>query len=159
MLDNDDLRNQARGIQTTTLDQMIGLMNEDLKNEYKHHRFYLHASFVLRGLDRLHFGDWLRKQAAEELDHVAEFANKIAALGTLPTTESNDFPVNLTKAEDILAYAIIMEQEVVTNYHMRLKQAQSLYENTDKHYDIVLLYEDQVEDSQKDLDEMVRMAV
>src|SRR4051812_19174815 len=101
-LDSDDLRNKAREIQTITLDQMIGLLNEDLKNEYKHHRFYLHASFVLRGLDRLHFGDWLRKQAAEELEHVAEIANKIAALGTLPTTECNDFPANLTKAEDIL---------------------------------------------------------
>jgi len=159
MLDNDDLRNQARQIQTTTLDQMIGLMNEDLKNEYKHHRYYLHASFVLRGLERLHFGDWLRKQAAEELVHVGEFADKIAALGTLPTTESNDFPVNLTKAEDILAYALIMEKEVIVNYHERLKQAQALYDNTGQHYDIVLLYEDQVEDSQKDIDEMVRMVV
>ncbi len=138
---------------------MIELLNEDLKNEYKHHHFYLHASFVLRGLDRLHFGPWLRKQAEEELNHVAEFANKISALGTLPTTESNPFPNNLTKAQDILNFAISMEKEVVANYHLRLKQASHLYESTGKYYDLVLLYEDQIEDSQRDIDEMIKMVL
>lgn len=127
-----------------TLDQMIALMNEDLKNEYKHHRFYLHASFVLRGLERLHFGPWLHQQAMEELDHIKEFADKITALGTMPTTEANDFPTNLTKASDILTYAIEMEKEVVANYHQRLQQAAALHEATGQFYDLVLHYESQV---------------
>lgn len=142
-----------------TLDQMVALLNEDLKNEYKHHRFYLHASFVLRGLDRLHFGKWLHGQAMEELAHIKEFADKIAALGTMPTTEANDFPTNLTKAEDILAYALSMEQEVVANYQQRILQAEELFADTGKYYDLILHYEEQIEDSQKDIDEMVRMVV
>jgi len=140
-----------------TLEQMVELLNEDLRNEYKHHRFYLHASFVLRGLERLYFGDWLRKQAAEELDHVTQFANKITSFGTMPTTEANDFPNNLTRASDILNYAIQMEQEVVANYHQRLLAAEELSASTGKYYDLVLLYEEQIEHSQSDIDEMLKM--
>jgi len=140
-----------------TLDHMVVLLNEDLKNEYKHHRFYLHASFVLRGLDRLHFGKWLHDQAMEELDHVKEFADKITGLGYTPVAEANPFPTNLTRAEDILAYALDMEKEVIVNYHQRIVQAEELVAKTGKHYDLILHYEEQIEDSQKDIDEMVRM--
>ncbi len=139
-----------------TVDQIVELLNQDLRNEYKHHRFYLHCSFVLRGFDRLHFGSWLKGQSDEELGHVKIFADKIVALGGQPTVEANDFPTNLTDSDDILKYALTMEQEVVTNYHVRLKQAHDLYEETGQHYDLVLLYEEQIEDSQRDIDEMLR---
>lgn len=139
-----------------TVDQIIELLNQDLRNEYKHHRFYLHASFVLRGFERLYFGSWLKKQAMEELEHIEEFAAKIVALGGDPTADANDFPKNLVDAQDILKYAITMEQEVVTNYHVRLKQSQELSESTGQHFDLVLLYEDQIEDSQRDIDEMIK---
>lgn len=139
-----------------TLDQIIELLNQDLRNEYKHFRFYLNASFVLKGFDRLHFGKWLEDQATEELAHIKLFANKIVALGGKPAIQHNDFQSDLTDSTAILKYAIAMEQEVVTNYHVRLKQTHELYEVTGQHYDIVLMYEEQIEDSQKDIDEMLR---
>ncbi len=136
---------------------MVSLLNEDLKNEYKHHKFYLHASFVLRGFERLYFGEWLKNQSNEELEHVTAFANKITALGTMPTHESNEFPTNLTRAKDILTYALEMEREVVENYHTRLKQANELFETTGKYYDLVIFYEEHIEHSQSDIDEMLKM--
>jgi ferritin len=139
-------------------EHIVSLLSEDMKNEYKHHRFYLHSSFVLEGHERLYFVDWLKKQAAEELHHVEEFANKITSFGHIPPVFGYEFPTDLRKMKDILNYAIQMEMEVVDNYHNRLKHFEELSEKTGKHFDLVLHYEDQIEDSQRDVDEMLRMA-
>ena len=140
-----------------TLKQFVELMNEDIANELKHFNFYLNASFTLRGFDRLHFGAFLEKHSNEELAHVKMFASKIVANGGVPANYATDYPVNLTDSKSILKYAIGMEQEVVDNYHRRLKQAEDLVEKTGGHYDLVLFYEEQIEDSQNDLDEMNKM--
>ncbi len=139
------------------LENIIELMNQDLANELKHFKFYLNAYFSLRGFDRLHFGSWLEKHADEELAHVKLFANKIVALGGSPVIEANSYSVGLTDAKDILKFAIDMETEVIENYHTRLKQMEDFSAKTGKYYDLVLFYEEHVEDSQNDLDEMNKM--
>lgn len=140
-----------------TLNKVIDLMNQDLANELKHFKFYLNAYFSLRGFDRLHFGSWLERHADEELAHVKLFANKIVALGGTPITEANSHPVGLTDAKEILKFAIDMEMEVIENYHIRLKQMEEFSNNIGKFYDLVLFYEEHIEDSQNDLDEMNKM--
>lgn len=133
---------------------VVEFLNQDLANEYKHHRFYLHAGFVLTGLPRLFLGPWLKDQATEELSHVTEFANKVVAYGGQPTVGNLDFPTDLTNAKDILAYAVAMEKEVVENYKNRIKMLED-YDMS--FYDLILLYEEQVEHSQADIDEMVKI--
>jgi bacterioferritin (cytochrome b1) len=140
-----------------TLENIIELMNQDLANELKHFNFYLNAYFSLRGFDRLHFGSWLEKHADEELAHVKMFANKIVALGGIPVTESNSYSIGIENSKDILKFAISMETEVIQNYHTRLKIMQDFNTKTGKYYDLVLFYEEQLEDSQNDLDEMNKM--
>ena len=139
------------------LQNIIELMNQDLANELKHFKFYLNAYFSLRGFDRLHFGSWLEKHADEELAHVKMFANKIVALGGSPVVEANPYSVGLTDAKEILKFAIEMETEVIKNYHIRLKQMEDFSTKTGEFYDLVLFYEEHIEDSQNDLDEMNKM--
>lgn len=140
-----------------TFKNILELMNQDLANELKHFHFYLNAYFSLRGFDRLHFGDWLEKQSSEELVHVKMFANKIVALEGSPITEPNSYPTGLTSSRDILRYAIDMEMEVIANYTARIKQLEEFHGTTNKRYDLILFYEEQIEDSQNDLDEMLKM--
>jgi bacterioferritin (cytochrome b1) len=137
-----------------TLAEMIDLLNSDLENEYKHFRFYLHSSIMVTGMQRFFLVPWLIKQADEEKGHVIEFANKIRALGGIPTAESRQFPKNISEPYEIINYALQMEKEVVANYHVRHAQAVELSEKTGKHYDLVVLLEDQIEHSQQDIDEL-----
>jgi len=139
-----------------TLEEMLANLNGDLKNEYKHMLFYMHAANVLKGRERAFFVDKLKADAASEMAHVFEFAHKIRGWGGTPICglEANDFPDNLTSFTDIVDYAIDMEEEVVKNYHERHDQGEQLYKDTGKHKDIFLFLEEQIEHSQHDLDEL-----
>lgn len=139
-----------------TINEFVDKMQSDLKNEYKHLHFYLQASFMLYGPERLYLGKWLSDQADSELGHVRQFAAKIRAFGKVPTTEYLKFNSS-TDCYEILKMALTLEQEVVTNYHERLIQAESLNDKTGKYKDLVLFYEEQVEHSQEDIDEIVKL--
>lgn len=140
-----------------TIEELVDLINQDLSNEHKHHRFYLQSSFNVQGLERLFVKGWLEGQASEELGHIKEFAHLVAAFGITPTMYASEYPVNLTNAQEILSYALQMEQEVIANYHKRHRQATELHEKTGRYYDIIVFYEDQIEDSQHDVDEIVKL--
>src|SRR4051812_45651874 len=104
-----------------TIEDFILLMQGDLKNEYKHFHSYLQASFLLVGPERLTVGAWLSGQADEELSHVRQFASKIRAFGHIPMTDFDSPPI-LTTWQDALKYALVIEEEVLNNYHLRLSQ-------------------------------------
>jgi hypothetical protein len=50
-----------------------------------------------------------------------------------------------------------MEKEVVAIYQERIKHTEELHHHTKEHYDLVLLYEEQIEDSQHDIDELIKL--
>lgn len=129
------------------------LLNEDLRNEYKHMLFYLHSANILMGMDRLYLADKLSEHAKSEMEHVQQFAHKIRALGLRPVSGllSNTFP-EFDTAANILAYALEMEQEVVRNYHERHKQLQETGDVS-----LVVFIEDQIQDSQEDIDELLQI--
>lgn len=140
-----------------TVIEFVRLLNEDLRNELKHMMFYLHSSHVLSGMARLYLHDRLAEHAKDEMSHASQFASKIRALGGYPVHVPNAFATELTDANDILKYALAMEQEVVKNYHERHKQATTLYEETGSHYDLVIFLEEQIEESQEDIDELLKV--
>ena len=140
-----------------TVQDLALKLNGDLLNEYKHMLFYLHAANTVQGPERLWLKPWLDGQTEEELGHVRQFAHKIASLGVTPATPLQgvpDYPVNLMDSYSVISYAMLMEQEVVDNYHERRKEAESLYNETGRHYDLVVLLEEQIEHSQGDIDEL-----
>lgn len=138
--------------------EIVTVLNSDLTNEYKHMLFYLHATAMLQGPDRLHLGEFFRKQAESEMGHVLQFAHKIRASGGVPVNPPAFSFAPFTTGKLLLQYAIEMEQEVVANYHRRLKEFERLEEATGRHHDLVMFVEEQIEDSQSDVDEMLQIA-
>tara|TARA_Y100000034_G_scaffold38278_1_gene47004 strand:+ start:24866 stop:25306 length:441 start_codon:yes stop_codon:yes gene_type:complete len=141
-----------------TNEQLIELVNADLKNELKHLQFYLHAGVLIQGLHREELKEYLLKEAASELVHCQQFAELVVHLGGVPTTETNKFVAGLTCPVAILEYARNMEQEVADNYAERLRQTHEM-DNASTAYCHVF-YEEQITDSQRaswELNQMIKM--
>lgn len=135
-----------------TREEMTNLLNGDLCNEWKHMHFYMHSANVLLGIERFFLVDVLKEHAVSEMQHVFEFAHKIRALGGIPVSTPNPYPTDLYNAKHVVSYALEMEAEVVANYHKRHKQAEELGDIS-----IVIMLEDQIEHSQKDIDELTQI--
>lgn len=128
---------------------MIQLLNDDLKNEWMHLRFYLfHASQVV-GLHCSEYKELLLEHAQSEMKHITEFSDMIIGLGGCPTEESNQF-LKYSEPKDIISYALEIESNVVKNYVERIKQAQELGGVDGQWLEIFL--EKQVEHSREDVD-------
>lgn len=129
--------------------EMIDLLNKDLKNEWKHLRFYLYHATAVVGLHAEEFKELFLKEAASEMRHVEQFSSLIIGLGGVATHESNDFD-RFTDAGDIMRYALAMEQEVVENYVKRMHDGNELG-GTDGSW-IEIFMEGQVQASREDVD-------
>lgn len=129
-----------------TNEEIIALVQEDLKNERKHLAFYLQASVMIKGLHREELREFLLKEAQGELKHVEEFSELIVHLGGVPGTEVNAYPSNLSDPFLILSYVVKMEQEVADIYASRLRATHEM-ENSATAYAHVF-YENQIQDSQ-----------
>jgi rubrerythrin len=88
--------------------EIVTLLNDDLKNEWKHLQFYLHHASAITGLHAHEYKEFLLEQAASEMQHVSQFSDMIIGLGGVATTDSHDFP-KLTTAGAAFGYAAFME--------------------------------------------------
>lgn len=132
-----------------TKSEMIELLNNDLRNEWKHLRFYLYHASAVTGLHREEYKEFFLKEANGELQHVTQFCDLITGLGGQPTAESNHFPL-MSEPKAIIEYALTMEEEVVTNYVRRMKEADELGGVDGQWIEIFL--ENQIQDSREDVD-------
>jgi len=128
---------------------MIELLNEDLKNEWKHLRFYLYHASAVVGLHCEEYKELFLKEAAGEMLHVTAFSDVIVGLEGVATHESNEFSC-FTCPKDILQYAFNMEREVVDSYTHRMKDAHELGGTDGQWLEIFL--EGQIQDSREDVD-------
>jgi len=133
------------------MNAIVEKLNQDLKNEWKHHCFYLHNASNIVGLHAKEYKEWLVEQAASEMQHVVQFSDLIVGFGGTPTKLVNEFP-SLSDPREILEYAAKMEEEVINNYYQRIADAEKI-NNLDSYWLIIFL-EKQMEDSRKDLDEI-----
>lgn len=137
------------------IQHMIELLRDDLKNEWKHLRFYAYHASAIVGFHAHEYKELLTEQATSELNHVIQFSDLIIGLGGVAAADSNDFPL-LTDPIEIMVYAVGMEAEVVKNYAERIEQLTQIPivdEQTlaDKRW-IEIFLEKQIEDSRQDLD-------
>lgn len=139
----------------TTAD-IVTLLLDDLKNEWKHLRFYLYHASAITGPHAEEYKEVFLKEAASEMTHVTEFSDLIWGLGGEPTPASNDFPM-FTDVLGVLGYALEMEQEVVKNYAERIRQAEALPNPVGRW--ITIFLEDQLAHSQRDVDRFKRLLV
>ena len=134
--------------------QMIELLNNDLKNEWKHLRFYLYHASAVVGLHCEEYKELFLKEAAGEMLHITAFSDAIIGLDGVATHEANDF-ARFTCPKDILQYAFEMEKEVVDNYTRRMKDADELGGADGQWLEIFL--EGQIQDSREDVDHFRQM--
>jgi bacterioferritin (cytochrome b1) len=137
-----------------TNEELIKLLNEDLKNEYKHLHFYLRSSVTIRGLHRNSIQAFLAGEAQTEMQHVLQFSKKVRSLGGIPVAEANPSPV-LEDPREILEYAQQMEKEVVDIYARRIKQVEHL--DSACGIDLRMFYETQLQESYGDSVEIKEM--
>lgn len=104
-------------------DQLLSGLNHDLAAEYQAIFQYLQQSFLLKGLGRVPFNDYLRKEAQGEMRHVEFLAEKIVALGGVPTI--NPLPVKVGKdLREMLQNDLEAERQAIAAYKERAKQAE-----------------------------------
>lgn len=139
--------------------ELVTLLNDDLKNEWKHLQFYLHHASAITGLHAHEYKEFLLEQAASEMQHVSQFSDLLLGLGETPTTTINEFP-KFTDAAEILEYAAAMELDVVRNYVQRIAQLADVPRDPfdDMHTKwIEIFLEEQIKDSREDLDHIRRI--
>jgi bacterioferritin (cytochrome b1) len=137
-----------------TLPTILELLAADLRNEWKHLRFYLYHASAVTGLHAEEYKEVFLKEAASEMQHVTEFSDLLWGLGKRPTADSADFPL-FTDVKDVLKYALQMEEEVVQNYVTRIKQAEYLPDPEATWLTVFL--EDQINHSRRDVDRFRRL--
>jgi len=133
-----------------TKDEMIKLLNDDLKNEWMHLKFYLFHASQVTGLHSVEYTEMLIEHAASEMKHITEFSDVIVGLGGHPTDDSNQF-FKYSEPKEIIQYALDMEARVVENYTQRINHAEELGGVDGKWLEIFL--EKQVEHSRQDVDQ------
>lgn len=147
------------------IEDLIAELNEDLARERGHMQFYLLASSTVAGLHREEFSELFAEEAEGEMKHVKAFQDLILGVCTkrkfniplsMHATPSQTMMAH--SPEQLVEYAIKMEDEVVKNYTFRIKQSQLVQENggedaIDAKY-IELFLEGQIEDSRHDADNL-----
>src|SRR5262245_4360321 len=110
-----------------TRQDLIAHLNEDLAREYQAIIAYVVYSQVLKGAQYMSIAAELEKHAHEELAHALIVSKQIDYLGGMPTVSSR--PVKTSeKAEDMLRFDLDNENETVTQYRRRIREAEALGE-------------------------------
>jgi bacterioferritin len=112
---------------TVTREQLIELLNDDLRREYQAVIAYVVYSQVLKGAQYMEIAKELKVHAAEELEHALIICRQIDYLGGDPAVEPHEVKTS-DKAEDMLRFDLENENETIRNYRERVKQCEALGE-------------------------------
>jgi bacterioferritin len=110
---------------TTTKEQLIDGLNEDLAAEWGTILRYTYQSSKALGLRGAELRDIFEKEIPDELGHAKYLTDVVADLGGDPTTQ----PKNFDKPEDLKAMVELdlkMELSDVQNYSRHAKMAEEL---------------------------------
>jgi len=108
-------------------EQLIGLLNEDLRREYQAIIAYVVYSQVLKGAEYMKIAGELETHAAEELKHALTISKQIDYLGGEPDVEP--MPVRTSSdAREMLRFDLENERDTIIAYRQRVKQCEALGE-------------------------------
>lgn len=105
-------------------DNLIKGLNEDLAREYKAIIQYVIFSNTLKGAEYNDIAEQLKIHSSQELSHALEIARQIDNLGGEPTA----IPMQAETSQDsktMLEIDLKAEQDTITNYKERIRQAES----------------------------------
>ena len=102
---------------------LIEHLNEDLSGELQAIVQYLQHSFMVKGLGRLPIHDQLEGNAKDEMSHAEMLAERIVAMGGIPTVKPRKI-VEAKSTEDMLAADLEGENKALADYAVRIKEAE-----------------------------------
>jgi bacterioferritin len=112
---------------TTTREQLIKGLNEDLSREYQAIIAYVVYSQVLKGPQYMSISKELEKHAGQELSHALTIAKHIDYLGGMPNATPLDVKLS-EKADVILRADLENENATIRAYRDRVRQCETLGE-------------------------------
>jgi bacterioferritin len=108
---------------SSSKEEIIKGLNEDLAREYKAIIQYVVFSSTLKGAEYGEIAQQLKEHASQELAHALEVAKQIDYLGGDPTMESKDAEYS-QDSKTMLEIDLISEQDTIKNYRERIRQAE-----------------------------------
>jgi bacterioferritin len=114
----------AGGASTSSKNEIIKGLNEDLAREYKAIIQYVVFSSTLKGAEYGDIAEQLKEHASQELAHALEVARQIDYLGGDPTVEVKNAEYS-QDSKKMLEIDLRQEQETIKNYRERIRQAES----------------------------------
>ena len=123
-------------------------LNVDLAHEYAAVISYRTYASQVQGQWRMELRQFFEAEIPDELGHAQILADKIVALGGIPTTQAA--PVKAARdAKEMLRNALEDEIETIDRYVKRRKQAESL-----GHYGLAVEFDDLIRDETTHRDEI-----
>ncbi len=110
-----------------TRDHLLQGLQEDLAREYKAIIQYVIFSQKLDGARYMDIADELATHAHQELDHALAVSKQLDYFGAYPVHEPAPVQVS-EKNEDMLWFDLQAEDDTISNYRERIRQAQELGE-------------------------------
>jgi bacterioferritin len=95
----------------------------DLERELKATLQYMYQSSMVLGLRAMSVGPYLRKEAEEELKHVAFLSDQIVNLGGVPKLATQKIS-DTRDLKTMLEHDLDLEREAILEYRERAKQAE-----------------------------------
>jgi bacterioferritin len=112
---------------SVTLDDLVRILNEDLKLEYSAGIQYIQHAAVMTGAM---YGDIIKElnvHATEEFGHAVVLAGQISFLGGVPTAEVGEIHTSSDNVE-MLEQDLAGELDAIKRYKLRIDQAEQLKE-------------------------------
>ncbi len=111
-------------VKEITREQLIKGLNEDLAHEYQAIVMYTTYAAMASGIHRPLLKEFFEGEIPDELRHAQFLANKITALGGLPTTKPA--PVKLAESSRAMLEEVLKaEEETIARYVQRRNQAEA----------------------------------
>ena len=113
----------AEGVSSSSRDEIVRGLNEDLAREYKAIIQYVVFSNTLKGAEYGDIAEQLKKHASQELAHALEVARQIDYLGGDPTMKGKEAEYS-QDSKTMLEIDLRAEQETIRSYRERIRQAE-----------------------------------
>ena len=113
----------AAAASSSSRDEIISGLNEDLAREYKAIIQYVVFSSALKGPEYGDIAEQLKIHASQELAHALEVARQIDYLGGDPTVKAKEAEYS-NESKTMLEIDLKAEQETIMNYRERIMQAE-----------------------------------
>ena len=124
---SDDLMVGEQKVDSVSKEQLIELLNGDLSREYQAIITYIQYAASVTGPYRQELKQFFANEIPDETMHAQYLADKISALGGIPTVTPEAVPQE-TDVKKMLQNVVEAERTARNNYSQRAKQADELGE-------------------------------